>query len=185
MQHQEEISRLARQKYFPQMIWRQGIAGQVHYALTDGTVYVEHVLYNQKVLRYVTEQTLDYSGNRRSWESNTGEPTYWTDSNQGPNIIRIIPPPLRDGSSVPTATLLPLYQDLQDNLLIFTYEDPGLDITNMDSILPTLLDWEDILVFSTVYSLAMQEKTDQNLALAQNCEKLIGLWQSLLEKNGG
>lgn len=185
LQHQEELSRLARQKHFSQLIWFQGITNQARYTLPDNTVCVEHVLYNQKVLRYATERTLDYSGNIRSWERNKGEPAYWTEDNQGPNVIRIIPPPLRDGSGAPSPTLLPMYQDLKDNLLVFTYEDPALEVTNLASTLPTLLDWEDVLVFRTALALAEQETPNQNLPLAQNCEKLVELWQSLLTKNGG
>jgi hypothetical protein len=185
LQHQEELSRLARQKHFSQIVWFQGIAGQSLYPLPDNTVEVCHVLYNQHVLRYVTEQTLDYSGNLRSWEANTGEPTYWTDDNQGPNIIRVIPPPLRDGSAVPSLTFLPMYQDLRDNLCVFTYEDPALEVTNVNSSLPTLLDWEDVLVFNTVSFFAQYEQVDQNLPLAQNCMKLVEMWQQFLSKNGG
>jgi hypothetical protein len=185
LQHQEELSRLARDKHFPQIVWFQALSRQALYDLPDNTVDVCHVLYNQKVLRYVTERTLDYSGNLRSWEANTGEPTYWTDDNQGPNIIRIIPPPLRDGSAIPSLTFLPMYQDLRDNLCVFTYEDPALDVTNTNSTLPTLLDWEDVLVFQTVQALAMFEQPDQNMPLAQNCGKLLQMWQGLLKKNGG
>ena len=185
LQHQEELSRLARQKHFSQIVWLRGITNQAIYELPENTVCAEHVLYNQKVLRYTTEQTLDYNGSIRTWERSKGEPLYWTDTNLERNAIRIIPPPLRDGTGVPSLTFLPLYQDLHDNILVFTYEDPALDVTNLQSALPVLLDWEDVLVYQTVRALAMFEQPDQNLPLAQSCAALVELWQSLLEKNGG
>jgi hypothetical protein len=78
-----------------------------------------------------------------------------------------------------------MYQDLRDNLCVFTYEDPALEVTNVNSSLPTLLDWEDVLVFSTAGFLAQHEQVDQNLPLAQNCTKLVEMWQQFLMKNGG
>jgi hypothetical protein len=178
MQHQDELSRLARSKYFGQITWYQAIQGQALYVLPDNIIEVCHVLYNQKVLRYVTEQTLDYSGNVRSWEANTGEPTYWTLDNQVLNEVRIIPAPMRTGSAVPSPTFLPMYQDMKDNLLVFTYEDVALEVTNVDSVIPTLLDWEDMLVFASVQALALQEYPEQNIPLAQNCAALLKLWMS-------
>jgi hypothetical protein len=177
LQYQEALSTLARQQRFPQIFWFQAVAGQALYTIPDTIVDISHVLYNQKVLRYATEQTLDYSGNVRSWEANTGEPTYWTMDNQGPEFFRVIPPPLRTGSTIPSPTLLPLFGDLQDNLCVFAYEDPALRVTVADSILPVLLDWEDTLVFHVTAALAMQERTDQNLPLAKVCMALRDLWQ--------
>ena len=113
-----------------------------------------------------------------------GEPAYWTDDNQGPNVIRISPPPLRSGSMIPVPTFLPMIYDIVDNLVVFTYEDPNLEVTNEDSVIPVLLDWEDVLVYDTVQALASQEYPEQNIPVADACKQLVDLWTKLIVKNG-
>ena len=141
-------------------------------------VTVHEVLYNERALRYATEVALD----RRfhGWEALAGEPEYFTVDGQAPNTFRLVPPPMRTGSTTPLFPPVPLALPLPDNLVVFLTEDPSADIENSTDVLPTLLDWDDLLVYRTIRQIAERETQDQNLPVAQLCRQLEQLWgQSL------
>lgn len=171
--HQESLQQLARKDMFSQIQWVNAIALQGLYVLPDPVVTISHVLYNERVLRYVTEIGLDrkYHG----WEDILGEPKYWTTEHQNPNTIRIIPVPKRTGSTIPVVPS-PLIQNMVDNLVVFHTEDPSSDIGDETDVLPTLFDWDDLLVYETARMLAERETSLQNLPVAQLCNQLTNLW---------
>lgn len=175
--HQECMQALARADDFSQIRWINALANTALYTLPDPVVNIDFVLYNERILRYVTEGAID----RRfhGWEELSGEPVYWTTDNQGPNVIRIIPAPTRTGSTIPVIPS-PLVQDMRDNLVVFHTEDVSPDIVDAGDTLPTLLDRDDLLVWHTARMLAERETTDQNLPVAQLCGQLEALWKRQL-----
>lgn len=175
--HQESLQALARRDYFSNILWQNAIQGQATYLLPDPVISVVQVLYDQHVLRYATERSLDRLLHK--WEALPGEPLYWTQDNQAPNTIRIIPAPSRTGSTVPVIPS-PLFQDMVDNLVIFMTEDPSDGLTDSADVLPTMLDWDDWLVFSTTKMLAQREIPEQNLPVSDLCEQLETLWRTYL-----
>ena len=172
--HQEVLQQLARKDLFPQIQWVNAIAQQGLYLLPDPVVTINHVLYNERVLRFVTEIGLDrkYHG----WEDLPGEPKYWTTDNQSPNTIRIVPVPKRTGSAIPVIPS-PLFQNMIDNIVIFHTEDISADIGDETDVLPTLFDWDDYCVYETARMLAERETPAQNLPVAGLCVQLAGLWR--------
>lgn len=178
-QYQEMVAHLARKHVFPSILWRQAITNQSRYTLPANTAKIAFVFYNERVLRYVTEASLDRT--RKNWEALHRDPDYWTTDNQAPNVIRLVPTPLRTGSDVPVIPS-PLVMDMRDNLVVFFDEDPSQTITAPDATIPVMQDWEDVLVFRTVEGFAEQESPTQNLPLAQLCGQLAGLWEDLLMK---
>ena len=173
--HQESLQYLARKELFPQIQWMNAILLQGLYVLPDPVVTINHVLYNERVLRYASETMLDrkYHG----WEDLPGEPKYWTTDHQNPNTIRIIPTPKRTGSAIPVIPS-PLFQDMIDNIVVFHTEDVSSDIADVSDVLPTLFDWDDLLVYKTARMLAERETETQNLPVAQLCSQLEALWES-------
>lgn len=178
--HQESLQVLARKDAFSQVQWVNAISGQALYTLANPTVTISHVLYNERALRYATEITLD----RRfhGWEALSGEPTYWTVHNQIPNTIRVVPSPTRTGSTVPVIPS-PLVQDMNDNLVVFHSEDVSDDVRELTDVLPTLFDWDDLLVFKTARMFAERETHEQNLPVAALCLQLEGLWEKFLMRS--
>jgi hypothetical protein len=180
LQHQEAVAALARGGCFPQLVWVQALAGIARYDLPTNTAKIVHVLYDQRALRFSTEASLDRS--KPGWELNTGEPFYWSMDNQIPNRIRLIPPPVFDGSATPVSPGLPMMMDLRRNVLVFSEEDVSLDVDDVSDTLPTMLGYDDALVYLTAEALALQEKPEQNLAVAQGCRQLAALWAQFLAK---
>lgn len=177
-QHQEELSKLARRHVFPQIQWIQALASQPLYTLPTTTAKIAYVLYDERTLRYVTEVALDRI--QKGWEQAIGEPEYWTTDNQAPNTIRIIPAPSRTGSDIPVIPS-PLVMDMHDNFVVFLDEDPALQIVAPDNDLPTMLDFDDVLVFWTAGAMAARESDHQNAPVAQLCEQLAAMWLGLLK----
>jgi hypothetical protein len=177
--HRDSAQRLARHNMFTQIQWINAVANQSLYTLDMPAVDVIYVLYDERVLRYASENALDrFVG---TWESQKSQPEYWTQDNQNPNIIRIVPAPQATGSAVPVYPS-PLIQDTRGNLIIFYVEDVESQITAEDNTLPTLLDWDDVLVWDTTRMLAERETHTQNLPVAQLCKQLTDLWMQLMEK---
>ena len=176
--HQESMQYLARKGVFSNILWVNGVTAQSQYTLPTTVVRVYEVIYNEHVLRYTTEAALD----RRfhGWEALTGEPAYYVTDNQAPNVIRIIPPPLRTGSTTPTFPPVPLLLPLPDNLVFFVTEDPSAGVENSADVLPTLRDWDDLLVYRTIRQVAERETHDQNLPVAALCRQLEQLWEQSL-----
>jgi len=175
--HQEAMQRLARQGHFPQILWVNAVAGQALYTLPTSVVTISHVLYNECVLRFASEAALDRRAH--GWEAASAvptDPTYWTTDNQAPQVIRLVPAPVRTGSLVPATPPSPLIGDMRDNLVIFHTEDVSVDLVNAGDTLPTLLDWDDLLVWQTTKQLAERETHDQNRPVAALCRQLEMLW---------
>lgn len=169
---QESAQYLARLRSFTQITWLNAIVNQALYPVANVNS-IDYVLYNERVLRYATETALDRT--RRMWEQLAGEPQYWTTDNQAPNTIRLVPAPQRTGSTVPVYPS-PLIMPMIDNLVVFTTEDITSQIDTGRDELPTLIDWDDILVWRTARMLAERETTSQNLPVAALCKQLEDLW---------
>ena len=177
--HQEAAQRLARQRAFPQMLWMNATLNQALYTLPNDIVTVSHVLYNEHVLRYTTETALD----RRSkgWEDlASSEPRYWTTDNQNRNTLRIVPAPQRTGSILALIPPLPFILDPVDNLIIFHTEDLSLTMNDADDQLPTMLAWDDLLVYHTARLRAEREVPEQNLPVATLCGQLEGMYRQYM-----
>ncbi len=176
--HKESTQRLARKQAFPQIRWVNAIAAQSQYTLPADTVQVDHVLYNERTLRYATETALD----RRfhGWEDLPDQPKYWTMDGQNPNVIRIVSAPTITGSLIPVIPS-PLIMNMEDNLVVFLMEDLSEQMDDLgDDPIPTMLDWDDLLVWQTTRMLAERETTDQNLPVAQVCGQLESMWKQAL-----
>lgn len=175
----ESAQRLARLDMFTQIQWINAIADQSLYVLDDPAVDVMYVIYDERVLRYASELSLDRL--KGTWESIKQSPEYWTQDNQNPNTIRIVPAPQYTGSAVPIYPS-PLIQDTRGNLVVFYSEDISTQIDDLDNTMPTLLDWNDVLVWDTARMLAERESHTQNLPVAQICKQFVDLWTSFLRK---
>lgn len=176
---QESAQRLARMDMFTQIQWLNAIADQSLYVLDNPAVDVMYVLYDERVLRYATEKSLDRM--LGTWELQEQVPQFWTQNNQNPNTIRIVPAPQATGSAVPIYPT-PLIQDTRGNLVVFFSEDITTQIDDDVDVLPTLLDWDDVLVWDTARMLAERETHTQNLPVAQLCKQLVDLWMTLHKK---
>lgn len=163
-QHQDEGTRLSRRQLWGEVVWLQGLAGTAHYALPTSTIGVRCVLYNETILHCASEEMLDSL--TPGWEDVQDEPQFWTMDNQSPNVIRLIPPPLLDGSAIPVSPGLPMMQDPVNNLLVFLYEDRAVYAIDESNDFPLPDVWEDVLVYETAAELASRESETQNFPLA-------------------
>ena len=159
-----------------------GSGGQAVYALPDQVVDIFHVLYDERVLRYATEKQLDRRF-QAQWEDLRGEPIYYTTENQNPGTIRIIPAPVRTGSTVPVIT--PLSQDIRGTSWCSTAKTSLHRLTVPQIRSPGLLDFDDTLVWETVRQLAERETERQNLPVAQCAAQLLALWEQYLVLKSG
>lgn len=174
--HREAMQDLARRGAFSNILWVNAVAGQSQYTLPAPTVHVDEVLYNEVGLRFTTEKALDRI--MPGWEALSGEPTYWIMDNQSPNVLRLVPAPVRTGNAAPHFPPVPLLFDMEDNLVIFLTEDLSSTIENEGDILPTLLDWDDYLVWCTAREMAARETHVQNLPVARVLAQLKSLHNS-------
>ena len=174
-QHKDELSRLARHHVFGNILWINALQGTAQYTLPATTTHVNMVLYNEKRLDYATEAMLDrwHSG----WEDWQGDPQFWTMDNQSPNTLRIVPPPLRDGSAIPLIPG-PLFQNSQDNFVVFLHEDRAEQADDASDVFPLPDVFEDILVYETTAEITSRETDYQNLPLAQICRELAALYRN-------
>lgn len=177
--HAESTQKLARRDMFTQIQWINAIVDQALYVLDTPAVDVMYVLYDERVLRYATEQSLDRM--LGTWENLSRDPQFWTQNNQNPNTIRIVPAPQHTGSAIPIYPS-PLIQDMRDNLVVFYSEDVTTQVDDASDTLPTMLDWDDLLVWQTARMLAERETSTQNLPVAQLCQQLEDLWMQLLQR---
>lgn len=174
MQHQDVLTGMSRKKIFGEIVWAQAIQGTAQYVLPATTVGVRTVLYNESRLDYATEAMLDRW--KTGWEYAQGEPRFWTMDKQSPNVLRIVPPPLRDGSAIPLSPGLPLMQNPADNFIVFLYEDRASQVNDPLDILPFPDVWEDPLVYATVAALLAREGDYQNLPVATACQNIAALY---------
>lgn len=174
----EAAQKLARLNFFPQISWIRGVTDQSLYSLPTTNVAIDHVLYNERVLRFVTEASFDR--NIVGWEGLTGEPRYWTMDNLDVNTIRIIPSPTRTGTVVVFDPDGPLANSGVDNLLVFGSEDVSADLGAV--VMPTLLDYDDFIVYYGVYLHTTKETTQQNQPVATAANALADMWLQLMEK---
>jgi hypothetical protein len=181
LQHQDEIGRLAREERMGDILVLNAITAQALYTLPDSTVSVAQVLYSGQRLDYATEEFLDRK--YASWEWNeSDEPKYWTVNNQNPNTLRIVPAPLRTGSTVPIIPPAPFIMTQVDNLVVFLYRDFADQANDEVDQFPLRDIWEDVCVWRTVADLSQREGPFQNLPLAQTAEAMAELWLQLLEQ---
>lgn len=173
-QHARELTQLSRRNLFGRIEWVNAVARTAQYTLDDVMTETAMVLYNERVLTYATEASLDRL--RPGWERLTREPEYWTVSNQAPQVLRIIPAPLRTGSTVFQFPAVPLPVSAVDNLVIFFFEDIAMQAGEEDDPFPTLDVFEDVAVWRTAQSLVEQERETQDLAVATACGQLVALW---------
>jgi hypothetical protein len=179
-QVQESVQQLAQRNFFPQILGVQAVAGTSTYTLPTTTADIRHVIYNEKALRYITEDAFDRKS--AGWESLTGEPLYWTRDNLARNTIRVIPAPRRTGSLVPVFPPVPLLMTLTDNFVIFITEDPSTTLATPEDTMSTLLDYDDWIVYNAVQALALRETPNQNAPVAQAASQIANLWLELLSK---
>ena len=178
VQHQEEITRLSRRQLWGEILWVQGLATTSQYTLPVSTVSVRFVLYNEERLDYATEETLDRL--MPGWEDVQDEPRFWTTDGQAPNVIRIVPAPLRDGSSVPLIPPLPMILDPVNNFLVFLYEDRAERAGDESDDFPLPECWEDLLVYETAAAMASKEGDYQQWPLAMALRELSKIYRNAL-----
>lgn len=178
LQQQEEISRLSRRQLWSEIVWIQALAETAQYTLPDSTVAVRMVLYNEARLDYATEELLDRL--HPGWEDWQDEPRFWTTDHQSPNVLRIIPAPLRAGSAVPLIPPLPLILDPVDNLMVFLYEDRVAQANDESDIFPLPDIWEDVAVYETAAAMAAKEGDFQNLPLATALREVAKVYRTAL-----
>ena len=140
------------------------------------------VLYNGQELFYATEDTLDRLPGG-GWEVTATPPTtpkYWTVNHTfNPTVLRIVPPPITTGSSIPVIPGVPLPIPWQNNLVVFFHEQPQQSLDESIS-LQTLDAFEDLVVYETVAALAMEEGDYQDEAVATIARELGSLWRKQL-----
>ncbi len=175
----QSAQKLAQMRYFPTIAWLEGITAQGVYALPGNNVTIDHIFYNERSLRYVTETAFDRKS--KGWEALTGEPKYWTTDNRSQNSFRVIPTPSRSGVSITFDPANPVSTSGVDNFLIFATEDVVADIA--DTVMPTLLDYDDFMVYYGTYLHTTKESTQHNAPLAEGALYLFTLWLQLMEKD--
>jgi hypothetical protein len=182
---QEALATLARRDFFPAIHWLQATAHQAVYTLPAPTVTVQTVLYNEQTLSYVSEAALtrlERQGRQgTAFEGMTGEPRFWTLDHQRPHTFRVVPRPLRTGSTTPIFPS-PLVLPLVDNFVVFVSEDVSADVDDLEDTMPTTLDWEDWLVYETVRAVAARETEAQNLPVALRAGQLADLWLARIQE---
>lgn len=178
VQHQEEITRLSRRQLWGEILWVNALAGTAQYALPTSTVGIRLVLYDEERLDYATEEMLDRL--LPGWEGRQDSPRFWTTDAQSPNVIRLVPPPLRDGSAIPLFPGLPMIQDPRDNILIFLYEDRSGYAGDESDAFPLPDIWEDVLAFETAAMMASKESDYQQLPLAMALRELAKVYRQAL-----
>ena len=173
-QHGRELTQLSRRNLFGRIQWVNAITDTSQYTLDDVVTEVAMVLYNEKVLTYATETSLDRM--RQGWERLSREPEYWTMNHQAPQAIRIIPAPVRTGSTMSVFPAVPLPQSAVDNLVVFFYEDVAPRATNEGNPFPALDLFEDVAIWQAVQALVEQERDSQDMTLAAACNQMAALW---------
>ncbi len=175
----QSAQKLAQMRYFPTITWLEGITSQRAYAMPTTTVTIDHIFYNERSLRYVTEEAFDRKS--AGWEELIGEPRYWTIDNRSRNSFRVIPAPSRSGASITFDPADPVSTSGVDNFLIFATEDVVAQIS--DTVMPTLLDYDDFMVYYGTYLHTTKESTQYNAPLAEGALFLTTLWLQLMEKD--
>ena len=178
VQHQEEIARLSRRQLWGEILWIQGVATTAQYSLPTSTVSVRMVLYNEEHLDFATEEMLDRL--MPGWEDVQDEPRWWTTDGQSPNVIRIVPAPLRDGSAVPLIPPLPMILDPVNNILVFLYEDRSERADDESDTFPLPDAWEDVEAYETAAAMASKEGDYQQLPLAMALRELGKIYRNAL-----
>lgn len=173
-QHGRELTQLSRRNLFGRIEWVNAVAGTSQYTLDDVVTETALVLYNEKVLTYTTEAQLDRR--RRGWEQLAREPEYWTVDHQAPQVIRLIPAPLRTGSTAFQFPAVPLPVSAVDNLVVFFFEDLAPRAEQEGDAFPALDLFEDVAVWRTVQALTAQERDTQDLAVSAAAGQLAALW---------
>lgn len=180
-QHQDEISRLGRTQRVGDIQLIVGVSGQSLYTLTGCVGSPVLVLYNGNRLEYASEEFLDRKYDGWEW-SGTEEPQYWTMRNQAPDTLRVIPAPLRTGSSAPVVPPVPFALSLVDNLVVFVWRDYALRAGDEADFFPLLDSWEDVCVWRTAAELARRETPFQNQPLANTATAMADLWTQLMDQ---
>lgn len=175
----EAAQKLARMGYFPIVSWVQAITAQRLYTLSATNVTIDHIIYNERVLRYISEAAFD----RKviGWEALQGEPRYWTDDNQARNAFRVIPAPSRSGIGVVFNPANPVSTSGVDNFLVFVTQDESANLGA--TVMPTLLDYDDFMVYYGTYLHATKESTQHNAPLAEGAAALAAMWLQLMERD--
>ena len=146
----EVITKLARQEVCGEIQWRQGVTDTAAYTFAEHTVAFQEVVYDGRSLRHVGEQSL--ARLTRDWERGHARPQFWTDDLQAPQTVRLVPQPVLTGSAVPQLPAVPLLGREGNNVVAFTWNDPGTDETTF-FLVEALEDW---VIFETVEELVGQ-----------------------------
>lgn len=178
VQHQEEITRLSRRSLWGEILWINALAGTSQYTLPTSTVGIRLVLYDEEQLDYASEEMLDRL--MPGWEGVQDSPHFWSTDSQSPNVIRIVPPPLRDGSAIPLSSGLPLFQNPVDNIVVFLYEDRAASAGDESDTFPLQDIFEDLLVYETAAVQANKESDYQNIPVAMALRELAKLHRQAL-----
>ena len=176
----DEIQRLSRRGLFGNIVWRQAVAGTATYNLPDTTIGVETVCYDGKTLRVASERGLSIKD--PSWEQRANRPQYYTDELQSHGAVRLVPAPLNTGSAVPVLPPLPLLNEIDGNVVVFTSDNPqGSDGPEQDCRVP---DWlEDALVFKAASVLCGDKGDYQDLEKSVMLGHLADLYLSCLSSD--
>src|SRR6266850_7568784 len=65
----EAAQKLARMGYFPIISWVQAITAQRLYTMATTNVTIDHIIYNERTLRYISEEAFDRKSH--GWEALT------------------------------------------------------------------------------------------------------------------
>jgi len=173
-QMQDEMTRLSRRGLWGEITWLQGVANQSLYTLPSDTVEISHVLYNERMLRFATEDMLDRKS--AAWEFQERDPVYWTSDNQTPNVLRLVPAPLISGSAVPVFPPYPMINNPEDNLIVFHSIDMRSRVDDEVDTFPIHAMWEDVMTYLAAYHLAQEEGAYQNLPVSTTMREMGTLW---------
>ena len=127
-------------------------------------VSVDGCLYDGVELPYATEDRLDRL--TPGWELRRTGPKYWSvDSTETPSVLRVHPPPLVTGSSVPVFPMDPLPQRWQENFIVVLSDHPQQTIDAAEEI-HLLQAYEDAVVWDAVSRMSSWEGEFQNPSLS-------------------
>lgn len=145
--------------------------------LAQRVVAIHAVLYDGTELWRMTPEAMDRLMPR--WEQQAIRPKYWSvDRTVTPSVVRIHPPPLLSGSTVPNFPMNPLAQRWEENLVFVVSQHPQ-QTQDAEEVLHCLVAHEDGLVFETAGRIARMQGQWQNLSVSAGAQAIAALYRKL------